>query len=131
MLWVVASLLVGLSVTSSLVAMTGWADVLPERIRALNQQHGWPGRSAMTSRGTIRAATVIFGFALLVMVLVVPVWSLLDSTITKGAIDRVLLSAELMLFGGWVMYLAVRWEGARRRHKALGGRDRKSRRFGQ
>ena len=125
LLWVVGSLLIGLSVTTSFVAMTEWADVLPERIDTLNKQHGWPGRSAMTSRGIVRAATVIFGVALLVMVLVVPVWSLLDSTITKGVIDRMLISAELMLFGGWVVYLAVRWDGARRRHKAVGGRDRK------
>jgi cytochrome c biogenesis protein CcdA len=108
--WVVASLLVAISVSSSFVAMARRADVLPRRVYEVNQRHGWPGRSAMENRGFGRVLMVIFGFALLALVLLVPIWSLVDSTIRIGVIVRVLLAVELALLGSWVAYLALRWK---------------------
>jgi hypothetical protein len=55
---------------------------------------------------------------LLVVALVVPIWSLLDSTVTKGVVDRVLIWLELALLTGWATYLAVSWKKARRRGRA-------------
>jgi len=108
--WVLASVLVGISVSSSFVAMTGRGDVLPRRLYEVHQRHGWPGRAAIESRGIRRIVTVIFGVALLVLVLLVPIWSLVDSSITTGVIDRALLAVEFVVFGVWVGYLALRWK---------------------
>jgi hypothetical protein len=108
--WVLASLLIGISVSSSFVAMTGRVDVVPQRVYEINHRHGWPGRFAMESRGSRRVATIVFGIALLVLVLLVPIWSLVDSSITTGVIDRMLLAVELVVLGGWVGYLALRWK---------------------
>jgi hypothetical protein len=108
--WVLASPLIGISVSSSFVGMTGQGDVVPRRFYEINQRHGWPGRFAMESRGVRRLATIFFGIALLVVVLLVPIWSLVDSSITTSVIDRMLLSVELVVLGGWVGYLALRWK---------------------
>jgi hypothetical protein len=107
--WVVSALLVGISVSSSFVVMTRRGDVLPERIYEINRRHGWPGRSAMESQGTRRLATIIFGVALLVLVLLVPIWSFVDSSITTDVIDRLLLALQLVVLVIWAGYLALRW----------------------
>ena len=66
----------------------------------------------MERRGVSRGSMLIFGGALLAIVVVIPVWSLLDLSIRMGWIDRALILCDLLVFALWLIFLAVRWRRA-------------------